>query len=143
MTDNKIEENAENWVSPMRKVPSCDSDTIALVKSAYIYGAHSRDEEIEKMKKQLAAMTRLKNSFAGGVDILDNDNKELQEELDKLRNPWISVKDRLPETGADIIYLMNSGTPGRDERYRKFDAEWFRMNVRHWQYANDPELKKG
>lgn len=61
------------------------------------------------------------------------------EEMKQLRNPWISVKDRLPETGEDIIYLMNSGTPGRNERYRKFDAEWFRMNVRYWQYTNDPE----
>ena len=95
----------------------------------YIAGAHSRDEEIGRMNTT--------------IRLYANQIAQLRKEIEQLRNPWISVKDRLPETGADIIYLMNSGTPGRNERYRKFDAEWFRMNVRHWQYANDPELKKG
>lgn len=133
MTDEQIKQNAEEWVKPLIGAEdggySENSVSIALMKNAFIEGAHSRDKEIEELKNEASA-------------IMD-EASALKIQLDKLRNPWISVKDRLPETGADIIYLMNSGTPGRYERYRKFDAEWFRMNVRHWQYANDPELKKG
>lgn len=102
-------------------------------------------EDKQKLAEQIAekAMSVKNVTYAVVLQAVYEALNARDEEMKQLRNPWISVKDRLPETGADIIYLMNSGTPGRNERYRKFDAEWFRMNVRHWQYTNDPELKKG
>lgn len=131
MTDEQIRQNADAYAGQFLEPYDEEYAPIKYVTAqmAHIAGAHSRDEEIGRMNTT--------------IRLYANQIAQLRKEIEQLRNPWISVEDRLPETGADIIYLMNSGTPGRNERYRKFDAEWFRMNVRHWQYANDPELKKG
>lgn len=51
-------------------------------EDAYIAGAHSRDEEISRMQESL---------------------DECRRALFQLRNPWISVKDRLPEDGDVVI----------------------------------------
>lgn len=157
MTEEQIKQNAKKHAS---SPSSYKGTTYSDVYAAFIAGAHSRDEEIEEMKKQLAAMTRFKNSFAGGVDILDNDNKELQDELNQLRNPWISVEDRLPEDGQQILeaYTLEctaSGNKSINEEvlfscYRgKFVCDGKEMNygigkskstTHHWMPA--PELPK-
>ena len=86
MTEEQIKQNSEEYSKKHYGIPFEDNSSmnVEISEESYIAGAHSRDEEIEELKKQLVAMTRLKNSFAGGVDILDNDNKKLKEELDKL-----------------------------------------------------------
>lgn len=55
------------------------------------------------------------------------------------KNPWISIKERLPKTGDDIIYLMNSGTPGRQDHYTKWFEEWLMMNTTHWMPTQTPK----
>ena len=55
------------------------------------------------------------------------------------KNPWISVKERLPKTDDDIIYLMNSGTPGRQDHYTKWFEEWLVMNATYWMPTQIPQ----
>lgn len=61
----------------------------------YIAGAHSRDEEITRLSAEI-----------------ENDNyviSKLQEELNKLRNPWISAEERLPEEDEEVIGMSKRG----------------------------------
>lgn len=53
-------------------------------EAAYIAGAHSRDEEIEKLKR-----------------LYEEALHKYYESECKLRNPWISVEERLPEEDID------------------------------------------
>ena len=69
---------------------------------AYIEGAQSMLPKIEELEKRLAEMTCLKNSFAGGVDILDRDNKELQEERKNTRTIMNSIESLLEEALSTI-----------------------------------------
>lgn len=83
MIDEEIRQNAEAYG---RAVNNPDfnwegDDNIAM--AAYIAGAHSRDDEIEELKKALA--------FA--EDIVDAQKKKIE----RLNEPWISVYERLPE----------------------------------------------
>lgn len=108
-------------------------------ENAYIAGAHSRDEEIEELKKKLEDITKLKNCFASSLDIYDRDNKELQDELKLLRDPWISVEDRLPEKSVGYFspwvlcrYKRGSRICYHVGMYDYEFDDWSIANVTHW-----------
>ena len=94
MTDEQIKQNAEKEAS--KAIPrEASLLTHEAIKTAYIQGAHSRDEEIEELKKKLDDMTRLKNLFASSLDIYDRDNKQLQDELAELRNKKVEYAKKI------------------------------------------------
>lgn len=75
MTEQQIKQNAMK----MYENASNAEDKI----EAYIAGAHSRDEEIEELHQEV---NELSQAYYGKCA-----------EVDQLRNPWISVEERLPE----------------------------------------------
>lgn len=85
MTDEQIKQNAEEYYDKLDSITIEVEDKPNTIIEAYITGAHSRDEEI----------------------------KDLKLKLNKLSNPWISVKERLPakyklvlvKTGRGKCYL--------------------------------------
>lgn len=97
MTDEQIKQNAEAYACPEN---SCLSDIEKeRVMTHFIAGAHSRDEEIGRMNTTI----RL---YANQIALL-------RKEIDKLRNPWISVAKMLPEdvgnVGKVVIVLTDMG----------------------------------
>ena len=120
----------------------------------YIAGAHSRDEEIEELQEELESIRR---GFYERGDKL----KELMLANNKLRNPWISVEERLPEESQIVFVHMKGGsfdsalyTSGaferslqlkfgmKDEGYTIISWEQkFKSNITHWMPI--PELKNG
>lgn len=61
-------------------------DISAEISDAFIAGAHSRDEEMKKLEESKRKL-RLR----------------LMQQIHELRNPWISVDERLPEDGKDVF----------------------------------------
>ena len=94
MTDEQIKQNAEEYAST-KEMHSPRSQDVELDKlmiiEDYIAGAHSRDEEIGRMNTTI----RL---YANQIALL-------RKEIDQLRNPWISVEDRLPEKAIGLYEL--------------------------------------
>lgn len=154
MTDEQIKQNAE-WYSKAVSNPDFNwRDDENIASAAYIAGAHSRDEEVEELKKKLEDMTKLKNFFASSLDIYDKDNKELQDELkmnaenlQKLRNPWISVEERLPERHTPVYAKNNNKSWFFALRTDNRQRPWYNIvgrcgeKVTHWKPI--PELRKG
>jgi len=68
----------------------------------YIAGAHSRDEEIDELKGEIERQKAI-------IAIDDLNEKALRKELDQLRNPWISVKEMLPDEGQAVIVRLAFG----------------------------------
>lgn len=120
----------------------------------YIAGAHSSDKEIEALEERIRIL-----ELASKVDdyLLDAINE-------RLRNPWISIEDRLPKDG-DIVFthsvliIESGGVRNEEEQYltQKYTCRWItdetkQINmcgekydivnkVTHWMPI--PELKKG
>lgn len=80
MTREEIEQKAEEYVSHLILSEQEEEN----YKLTFIDGANSRDEEIEALRKLL---------FEKECDIQFLEHK--------LRHPWISVKERLPEEDPD------------------------------------------
>lgn len=137
MNDEQIKQKAKAYADNAMKVPA-----YTRAYDAYIAGAHSRDEEISRMQESLG---------------------ECRRALFQLRNPWISVKDRLPKDGDIVltrIVTIAEGGGESDEsvRYHKqmYIGLWetdrmehcrmagilidFISKVTHWMPI--PELKK-
>ena len=84
------------------------------------------------------------------LDIYDKDNRELQDELNLLRNPWICVEDMLPKEGQPLVVVNKSGNRyycyynASIEEFVTIDPDgnlWNVCDVSHWMLI--PELKKG
>lgn len=91
MTDEQIKQNAEEYAEKHAVridgggwEEEYDYDE---QEAAFIAGAHSRDEEITGYQMQI-------NMTADAL-------QQCMDELKQLRNPWISVKDHLPEMFVD------------------------------------------
>lgn len=152
--EEQIIQNAEKYACPE------NSDIFNIEKERvmthFIAGAHSRDEEVEELKKKLEDITILKNFFASSLDIYDKDNKELQDELKIHRNQWISVEERLPKQKdgkirSDVV-LVTFGQSWTVAEYHFGDKRWINLLVEretikpeYWQEVNLPEevLEKG
>lgn len=145
MTEEQIEQNVEEYTNTRKYTLDELANSILtveeIVKLAYIAGAHSRDEEIEELKKKLEDMTKLKNLFASTLDIYDKDNQELQCELNLLRNPWVDVnnKSNRPKKGEQIIIAFDD-----IEKYllKYTDEDLFKIWNAH-QWMPIPEPPKG
>lgn len=114
MTNEEIKRNAFEY-----SLQNCcvyddnGANDMDSIREAYTDGAHSRDEEIEKMQKELNLLRHAlsTNKFddvhgdiltAYGLLVLDYDKRgsylqDLEKELEEFRNQWISVNKRLPE----------------------------------------------
>lgn len=97
MTEEMIKQNADAYAST-KEMHSPRSQDVELDKlmiiEDYIAGAHSRDEEIEKIKEGKCSLRR---SLHRRISALVKEIDGLEDELKKLRNPWISVEERLPQ----------------------------------------------
>ena len=151
MTEEQIKHNAEQYAS--RYEIRCTSDgefRYMDKKDAYIAGAHSRDEEVEGLKKKLEDIAILKDFFASSLDIYDKDNRQLQDELNIHRNQWISVKERLPKQKdgrirSDVVLVTLEQTWTVAE-YHFGDKRWINLidkreiiEPEYWKEVNLPE----
>lgn len=82
-TEEQIKQNAEQYADVFGR----HTTGYYGVKDAYIAGAHSRDDEVAGYQMQI-------NMTADAL-------QQCMDELKQLRNPWISVKDHLPEMFVD------------------------------------------
>lgn len=154
MTEQEIIQNAKKYACPENS--SLFNIEKELVMTHFIAGAHSRNKEVEELKKKIEDITILKNFFASSLDIYDKDNKQLQDELKIHRNHWISVIDRLPKQKdgkirSDVV-LVTLGQSWTVAEYHFGDKRWINLlNERetiepeYWQEVNLPEevLEKG
>lgn len=153
MTEQEIIQKAEEYANSMYDKKYQNE----LWKECYmihIAGAHSRDKEIEALEERIHIL-----ELASKVDdyLLDAINE-------RLRNPWISIEDRLPKDG-DIVFthsvliIESGGVRNEEEQYltQKYTCRWItdetkQINmcgekydivnkVTHWMPI--PELKKG
>jgi hypothetical protein len=151
MTEEEIKYNAEEYANRYEIRGTSDGEFRYMdKKDAYIVGAHSRDEEVEGLKKKLEDITTLKDFFASSLDIYDKDNRELQDELNILRNQWISVKERLPKKNdgkirSDVV-LVTLGQSWTVAEYHFGDKRWINLlgeretiEPEYWQEVNLPE----
>lgn len=101
MTEKQIKQNAEEYATSQYGEYDEHDYTDhsgrnmchAVSEKAFIAGAHSRDKEIKELKQKLHE----EKDFGDFKDTQINSLK------DQLRNPWISVNDRLPEEGKDVF----------------------------------------
>ena len=151
MTEEQIKHNAEQYANRYEIRGTSEGEFRYMdKKDAYIAGAHSRDEEIEVLKKKLEDITILKDFFASSLDIYDKDNRELQNELNIHCNQWISVKERLPQKKdgkirSDIV-LVTIGQYWTMAEYHFGDKRWINLidkreiiEPEYWQEVNLPE----
>lgn len=98
MTEEQIEQNAEEYSKKNYGIPFEDNSSmnVEISEESYIAGAHSRDEEVK----------RLYNSLEYFRSIINN-----------LRNPWISVENRLPEENC-VVFVSLDGTEYLSAHYR-------------------------
>ena len=151
MTEEQIKHNAEQYANRYEIRGTSEGEFRYMdKKDAYIAGAHSRDEEIEVLKKKLEDITILKDFFASSLDIYDKDNRELQNELNIHCNQWISVKDRLPKKKdgkirSDVV-LVTLGQSWTVSEYHFGDKRWINLigereiiEPEYWKEVNLPE----
>ena len=62
MTEEQIKQNAERFASVYYHPYDSENNPqyLTVSEDSFIAGAHSRDEEIDELKKQLTSITRLK-----------------------------------------------------------------------------------
>ena len=151
MTEEQIKHNAEEYANRYEIRGTSNGEFRYMdKKDAYIAGAHSRDEEIEGLKKKLEDITILKDFFASSLDIYDKDNRELQDELNIHRNKWISVNERLPKrkdgkirSDVVLVTFRQSWTVAEyhfgDKRWINLIGEREIIEPEYWKEVNLPE----
>ena len=141
MTEEQIKYNAEQYANRYEIRGTSDGEFRYMdKKDAYIAGAHSRDEEINLLRDALQSEQEQSQEHI----------IELQNELNLLRNPWISVEDMLPKEGQPLVVVNKS----ENHYYCYYNASikefvtidpdgnlWNVCDVSHWMLI--PELKKG
>jgi len=90
-----------------------------LIRAAYIEGAYSRNKEVEQWKESKRKL-RLR----------------LMQQIHDLRNPWISVEERLPDEEGDYLVQVDSFSRATfgfySVRNKKFLHLPPNVNVTHW-----------
>ena len=108
MTEEQIEQRAERY-----------AETYVSKTAAYIGGAHSRDEEVEMLQNQ--------------KEELSEQLKMNAENIQKLRNPWISVEDRLPDREETFLCALDNGVYVTDcYDYERNRWNSFPDSITHW-----------
>lgn len=97
MTDEQITQNAWN---DLGRYTSCDENEWI---DGYVVGAHSRDNEVEMLQRQ--------------IEELSEQLKMNVENIQRLRRPWVNVLNKLPEEDPDykgysveVIGLFSDGS---------------------------------
>ena len=139
MTEEQIKQNAERFASVYYHPYDSENNPqyLTVSEDSFIAGAHSRDEEIELLRKALSPA------------------QQAMEELTRMtNNPWISVEDEKPAEEKDVIFMLPDGLVYRG--FRKVigirDRVFLRgvpkgtncymiSDVSYWMAI--PELKKG
>ncbi len=141
MTEEQIKHNAEQYANRYEIRGTSNGEFRYMdKKEAYIAGAHSRDEEINLLRTTLQSEQEQSHEHI----------IELQKELNKLRNPWISVKERLPKkkdgkirSDAVLVTLGQSWTVAEyhfgDKRWINLLDERETIEPKYWQEVNLPE----
>ena len=123
MTDEQIRQNAEKYAKQFLEPYDEEYAPIKYVTAqmAHIEGAHSRDNEIEILQNQ--------------IDELSEQLKMNAENIQKLLNPWISVKERLPNYPESEYDIDNTYLVRREGGSIAFPAI-FRRNGKWYIYDN-------
>jgi hypothetical protein len=133
MTEEQIKQNAEQYAEAhMVRTDGGDSweeeYDYEEQKAAYIEGAHSRDEEIKELNGQVT---------------LHKDRADYYHDIYmKLRNPWISVEERLPEEHSKVLIMFCNGTVTYNDYIGVGDINYIKAHsktITHWMPI--PELK--
>lgn len=105
MTEEQLKQNAEEYYQKLDSITIEDprEPNVNSIIDAYTAGAHSRDEEIVGYQMQI-------NMTADAL-------QQCMDELKQLRNPWISVKERLPENNC-VVFVSLDGTEYLSAHYR-------------------------
>lgn len=88
MTEQEIKQRAEEYANKVNAFAE-DESVYFAAKDGYVSGAHSRDEEIKHLEEQL--------------EITACDMIAYKAQVEQLRNPWISVEERLPEKTKGVF----------------------------------------
>jgi septal ring factor EnvC (AmiA/AmiB activator) len=158
MTNEQIKQNAEEYYQKLDSITIEDprEPNVNSIIDAYTAGAHSRDEEIKRLENRLALLNDdldkalyRKEKFRQKNQRAQQHIKYLQAELKQLRNPWISVEERLPDIGQKVITITNKGKmllvarttqpPHKEEGGWRW--EHYIGKVTHWMPI--PKLEKG
>lgn len=83
MTEEQIQQNAEDYINENTQGVVIEANVRNFLLDVYLAGAHSRDEEIGTLEGLL----------------------KIREHELKLRNPWISVEERLPGKSRGLYKL--------------------------------------
>jgi len=133
MTEEQIKQNAikaaadfKDWHHPQMSF-----------YDGYIAGAHSRDEEINKLQEENLHMESL-------LSMHRKMTGEYELKLQKLCDPWISVEDRLPEESkkykgwlSDTVFVVTNKDDGTSARYDHATKTWcpakiLQGSITHW-----------
>ena len=142
MTNEQIEQNAEEYAKKHYDIPFEDNSSMNVIISeeSYIAGAHSQDEEIKELKKKVSALET--------IIVTEKAVISTQEAIIKdLRNPWISVKDGFPKEGkcvfvryGDITHSLYSSAYMIEKDLWSIEG-YGNGEVTHWMPI--PELEEG
>lgn len=97
MTEEQIKQNAEDYINENTQGVVIDANIRNFLLDVYLAGAHSIDEEIKELKEEIESLQEQYNTCFDGFTKRGAKLGELMKENVKLRNSWISVEDRLPE----------------------------------------------
>lgn len=126
--DEQIKQNAEEYAIQFLEPYDEEYAPIKYVTAqmAHIAGAHSRDEEITILENQLKSAISAYDRISDESKRISIKNAQIENELSdyksafqvleteikRLRNPWISIKERLPEKAIGLYELEE------DERHK-------------------------
>ena len=136
--EQEIIQNAEKYACPENS--NLFNIEKERVMAHFIAGAHSRDEEVNLLRDTLQSEQEQSQEHI----------IELQKELNKFRNQWISVKERLPKKKdgkirSDVV-LVTLGQSWTVAEYHFGDKRWINLlgeresiEPEYWQEVNLPE----
>lgn len=144
MTEEQIKQNTEVYAKE-RCIRY--NEQYGACYDAYIAGAHSRDEEIYDLKRDIEDLQKMVKMRSDAFECA-------RKEIGRLSNPWISVKERLPEkienkgVSKNVFVTWSDGTRGEAYyNYKEYKAPRWEikgagiMKPAYWMPI--PELKKG
>lgn len=99
MLNEQIIEEAKSYST---FIGSQGKSSFGELYDAFIAGAHSRNEEIESLQKQIERLSQREQ-------MLFDREVELIAENNQLRNPWISIKEKMPPIKTRVLFLDNNG----------------------------------
>ena len=125
MTEEQIKQNAEVYAEE-RCIRY--NEQYGACYDAYIAGAHSRDEEIYDLKRDIEDLQKMVKMRSDAFECA-------RKEIGRLSNPWISVKERLPEEGSDNISIPVAAITNKGYWFKgQFD-----FNNKDWFFSENPD----